>query len=81
MLDPETGKILWHLEGSEKQPIGGPFFFISPTKFVSRSMIYDISTKTSTPLIPEDDPRLECLTGVPGHTGYAFFMTKGGLEL
>jgi hypothetical protein len=81
VLDPDTGKILWHLEGSDKQPIGDPLFFISPTKFVCSSMIYDIATKTSSPLLTANDPRLYCLTEVPQHTDYAFFMTKAGLEL
>ena len=81
VLDPKTGKILWHIEGSAKQPIGDPFFFISPTRFVSSSRIYDITTKKSSPLIPANDPRLYCLKNVPQKTDYAFFMTKNGLEL
>ncbi|MEO6907950.1 MAG: hypothetical protein ABI210_08685 [Abditibacteriaceae bacterium] len=81
VLDPNTGKILWHLEGSETQPIGDPFFFISPTKFVSSSAIYDITTKTHSPLIPANNLRLYCITNVTGKTDYAFFMTKAGLEL
>lgn len=81
ILNAQTGEILWHLQGTERQPIGAPLFFISPTQFVSSSMLYDIETKKITPLLLKDKRPLECLNGVPQHPDYAFFMTQQGVEL
>ena len=80
VLDPHTGTILWHLQGSTQQPIGNPFFFISPTQFVSSETLFDISTKTARPWSAVTATR-KCLAVVPGHAAYAMFITPQGLEL
>lgn len=80
ILDPETGKILWHLQGTAKQPVGYPLFFISPTQFVSSDTLFDIAAKTAKPWSAVNASR-RCVAEVPGHPAYAMFLTETGTEL
>ena len=80
IISPTTGKILWHIEPSAKKPVGDPFFFISPTQFVSSDTLFDIPTKTAKPWYAVTATR-KCLAAVPGHASYALFVTPQGLEL
>ncbi|MEO6907951.1 MAG: hypothetical protein ABI210_08690 [Abditibacteriaceae bacterium] len=80
VIDSQTGKIIWHLAGSDKQPVGDPLFFISPTQFVSSGMVFNIATKSAKPWSAVNDER-QILADVPGYPDFAFFWTKKGLEL
>ena len=80
ILNPQTGKILWHIAPTKKKPVGDPFFFISPTQFVSSDTLFDISTKTAKPWYAVTATR-KCLAAVPNHASYALFVTPQGLEL
>lgn len=80
IINPATGKILWHIESSDKRPVGDPFFFISPTQFVSSDTLFDIPTKTAKPWYAVT-PKRKCLAAVPNHASYAMFVTPQGLEL
>ena len=80
IISPSTGKILWHISPNSKKPVGDPFFFISPTQFVSSDTLFDIPTKTAKPWYAVSATR-KCLAAVPGHASYALFTTPQGLEL
>lgn len=80
ILDFQTGKILWHIRGSQKQPAGDPFFFISPTQFVSSDTVFDIATKTAKPWSAVNASR-QCLAAISNHSDYALFWTPKGVEL
>ena len=80
IFSPTNGKILWHIEPSAKKPVGDPFFFISPTQFVSSDTLFDIPTKTAKPWYAVTATR-KCLAAVPAHAFYALFVTPQGLEL
>lgn len=80
ILDSETGKILWHIEGTEKQSVGYPLFFISPTRFISSDTVFDIKTKTAHQWAVIN-PSRRFVAEVPGHSAYAMFLTDKGTEL
>lgn len=80
IIDARSGKIRWHLAATGKQPIGEPLFFISPTRFISAGTVFDIKTKTAHPWSAVTASR-RCLAGVPGHSNFALFQTKAGLQL
>ena len=80
ILDAKTGKILWHLQGSEKQPVGDPLFFISPTRFISAGTVFDIQKRTAHHWSAVND-KSRCLATVPHHPDYALFLTPNGLQL
>lgn len=80
VIDAKTGKILWHIAGTDKQPVGDPLFFISPTRFIASDTVFNIATKTARPWNAVTASR-HCLGAVPGHSNYALFLTKQGLQL
>jgi len=80
VLDFRTGKILWHLVGTDKQPVGDPLFFISPTRFVSSDTLFDIATHKAQRW-SAITPTRKCLAAVPNHSSDALFLTPQGLEL
>ena len=80
ILDAKSGKILWHLQGSDKQPVGDPLFFISPTRFISAGTVLDIQKRTAHHWSAVND-KSRCLAAVPHHPNYALFLTPGGLQL
>lgn len=80
IIDPNTGKILWHIQGTERIPAGEPLFFISATQFVSSDMLFNIVNKTAKPWSAVNKSR-QCVANVPGHPSYAFFLTGQGLQL
>ncbi len=80
ILDARTGKILWHIQGTAKTPAGDPLFFVSPTQFVSSDTIFNIQTKTARRW-NAITAGSRCLAVVPGHSGYALFLSKQGLQL
>lgn len=80
VLDAKTGKIVWHLEGTDKKPLGFPFFFVSPTRFVSSDSEVDITKRQIKPL-PLADSSRHYLSGVPRHSAYALFSKLDGMEL
>ncbi len=80
VINPKTGKILWHLAGTDKQPVGDSFFFISPTRFVSSDTLFDIATHKSQHWSAVT-PTRKCLAAVPNHPNYALFLTPSGLQL
>lgn len=80
ILDARTGKIVWHIQGTAKNPAGDPLFFISPTQFISSDTIFNIATKTARPW-GAITPSTRCLAVVPGHSSYALFFSKQGLQL
>ena len=80
ILDAKNGKILWHIAGYNKQPVGWPYFFISPTRFVCSQAIYDLSTKKTQPL-KVAGKGAKCVGNVPQRPTRALFQTARGLEL
>ena len=80
VVSSNTGKILWHLEGTDQQPVGDPLFFISPTRFISSDTVFNITTKTARHWNAVTLKR-KCLAAVPNHPNYALFLTPGGLQL
>lgn len=80
IINPKTGKILWHIEPSNKQPVGEPLFFISPTRFISSDTVFNIATKTARPW-NAITPTRKCLAAVPNHPNCALFLTPSGLQL
>lgn len=80
ILDAKSGKTLWHIDGYAKQPVGWPYFFISPTRFVCSQAIYDLSTKRVQPLVTAGKGA-KCVGNVPQRPTRALFQTPRGLEL
>lgn len=80
ILDARTGKIVWHITRTQQNPVGDPLFFISPTQFISSDTIFNIQTKTARHWNAVN-ASTRCLAVVPGHSAYALFLTKQGLQL
>ncbi len=80
VIDPKTGKIVWHIAATKKMPVGDPLFFISPTRFISSDTVFNIATKTARPW-NAITPTRKCLAAVSGHSNYSLFLTPSGLQL
>jgi len=80
VINSQNSKILWHLEGTDKQPVGDPFFFVSPTRFVSSDTLFDIATHKAQRW-SAITPTRKCLAVVPNHPNCALFLTPSGLQL
>ena len=79
-LDAKTGAIVWHTSSAKGYEVGYPFAFLSPTKFVSRNSLYDLTTKKAQPFI-KDGERRKFVGSSPRYPNRLFFLTKNGLEL
>ena len=80
VLDAKTGKVLWHIAGTDKKPAGQPLFFVSPTRFVSSDSVYDIQNKSVAAWQGVKGTE-GCLAAVPNHEDYGLFLAKDGTEL
>ena len=80
VLDAQTGKVLWHIAGTDKKPAGQPLFFVSPTRFVSSDSVYDIQNQSVTAWQGVEGTE-GCLAIVPNHENYGLFLVKNGTEL
>lgn len=81
IVDSETGKVYWHVEGNKDQPVGYPFVFLSPTQILCQDVSYNLTTKEVKLLFLPKDRRRKFVSGVPKHDGKVFILTKDGLEL
>ncbi len=79
-LDPQTGDILWHIQGNAKKPIDTPFFFLPDGSLVSQNNVYRLKDQSIHTLLPRH-PELRCVSGTGEATSFAFFSSKQGLEL
>lgn len=80
VLDAKTGKVVWHIVGTNKQPTGEPLFFIAPNRFIAYGTVFNISQRKGRPWSAVNSLR-RCLATVPGNSRYALFLTKSGLQL
>lgn len=80
ILDAKTGKIVWHIQGTDKRPAGEPMFFISPTRLIAYSTVFNIAQKKARPWNAVNASR-RCLAAVPRHPNHALFLTKSGVQL
>jgi WD40 repeat protein len=83
VIDPKTGKILWHIPATKKITMGDPVISLSPHEFVSSASIFNRVTRTSRPwpaarLRPTPD---SLISEVPGKPQFVVLETKTGLKI
>jgi hypothetical protein len=83
VINPNTGKIEWHITSTNKLSVGDPVIPFSPQEFVSSASIFNRASRTSRPwavskLRPSPSSPI---SEVPGKPQFIVIETKTGIKI